>query len=279
MSNKPLLRVVFFSHDLMGLIRCISGCWPNGNHLRPPKKWFWPQKKHNENPWNPMDLGISVFFRSNTLMDADWQHQRFRREGIWGSRQACDHHQEDHMQQWTVFLERPANVKNRHENFRCQKMVNVGKTCPFFGHLFIMLRIFETNDYTSIFIQEFFGCLFEGVEKCRNSQESRYLSWEMDHWTMDIKSWFLAETTRHFWHLGDFSSHKLVIFVCLMLIYAHHSSPSWPSANLSDIHHHPRTQVLQKLPIFHSHLPKELLSIIETFVVNDLVGSKNIQVW
>lgn len=63
--------------------------------------------------------------------------------------------------------------------------------CLFFGHLFIMLRyvayLRKKNDYTSIFIQEFFGFLFESVEKCRNSQECRYLSWEMDHWT--IKSW------------------------------------------------------------------------------------------
>lgn len=114
-------------------------------------------------------------------------------------------------------------------------------------HVTICCVSSEKNHYTSICIQEFFGCLFEGVEKCRNSQECRYLSWEMDHWTMDIKPWYRPRR-KGIRHLGDFSFYKLVIFVCLMLIYAHHSSPSWPSANLSDIHHHPRTQVLQKLP-------------------------------
>lgn len=192
MSNKPLLRVVFFSHDLMGLMMHLrllaewkSPATPQKNDFDPKKTQRKSMKSHGS--------GHLCFFRSNTLMDADWQHQRFRREGIWGSRQACDHHQEDHMQQWTVFLERPANVKNRHEKFRCQKMVNVGKPCLFFGHLFIMLRyvtyLGNKNDYTPVFIQEFFGFLFESVEKCRNSQECRYLSWEMDHWTIDIKSW------------------------------------------------------------------------------------------
>ena len=70
MSNKPLLRVVFFSHDLMGLIRCISGCWPNGSHLGPQKRLILTPKETQRKSSKIHEIPCiwaSLFFSGPTL--------------------------------------------------------------------------------------------------------------------------------------------------------------------------------------------------------------------